>query len=138
MDGSDTLEEFSEWEEAVEDAMEEARLQGCRSELALQQQRSDDSGPAKVRRRSGIGPAKVRQRSGEGPAEVRRRSSGGPAATEAEATATKRKDTLSSGYHVENKEAWWAHNPQVPGSEPGSDTMLRIKKIGIEINLPCV
>ena len=100
MDGSDTLEEFSEWEEAAEDVMDKARLQGCRSELALQQQRSDGEGPAKVRQ----GSAKIRQKSGEGPAKVRRWSGGGPAATEAEATTTKRKDTLSSGYHVENKE----------------------------------
>ncbi|QCE07224.1 hypothetical protein DEO72_LG9g2241 [Vigna unguiculata] len=104
MDGADTLEEFSEWEEAAEDAMEEARLQGCRSELALQQQRSDGEGPTKVRRRSGGGPSKIRQKSGEGPTKVRRWSGGGPTATEAEATTTKRKDTLSSGYHVENKE----------------------------------
>jgi len=86
MDGSDTLEEFSEWEEAAEDAMEEARLQGCRSELALQQQRSDGEGstkvrqgPAKVRRRSGEGPAKIRRRSVEDPAKVRRRSGKSPA-----------------------------------------------------------
>ena len=110
MDGSDTLEEFLEWEEAVEDAMEEARLQGCRSELALQQQRSNGEGPArsgegsaKIRQKSGEGPTKVRRRSGEGLTVVRRWFGGGPAATEAEAT-TKRKDTLSSGYHVENKE----------------------------------
>jgi len=58
MDGSDTLEEFSEWEEAAEDAMEEARLQGCRSELALQQQRSGGGGLAG----SGEGPAAIWQR----------------------------------------------------------------------------
>jgi len=77
MDGSDTLEEFSE--EAAEDAMEEARLQGCRSELALQQQRSGGDGPAgsgKGPARSGEGPTKVRRRSGEGPAEVLQRSHG--------------------------------------------------------------
>jgi len=72
--------------------------------------RRSDEGPA----RSGEDPAEVRRRSGKSPAKVRRQSGGGPAATEAEATATKRKDTLNS------------------------DTMLRIKKIGIEINLPCV
>jgi len=72
MDGSDTLEEFSEWEEAAEDVMDKARLQGCRSELALQQQRSDGEGPAKVRQ----GSAKIRQKSGEGPAKVRQKSGG--------------------------------------------------------------
>jgi len=94
MDGSNTLEEFSEWE--AEDAMKEAQLQGCRSELALQQQRSGGGGPAKVRQ----GPAKVRRRSGGDLAEA-----AAPVATaEAQATATKRKETLSSRYHVENKE----------------------------------
>ncbi|QCD99488.1 hypothetical protein DEO72_LG7g770 [Vigna unguiculata] len=44
--------------------MEEARLQGCRSELALQQQRSDGEGPAKVRQKSGEGPTAVRRWSG--------------------------------------------------------------------------
>ena len=63
LSGQDDQEEFSEWEEAVEDVMEEARLQGCRSELALQQQRSGED-PAKVRQRSGKSPAKVRRWSG--------------------------------------------------------------------------
>jgi len=51
MDWSDTPEEFSEWEKAAENTMEEARLRGCRSELALRQRRSDSGGLAKVRRR---------------------------------------------------------------------------------------
>ena len=73
MDGSDTPGEFSEWEKATEDAMEEAQLQGCLSKLALRQWRSDGSGLAKVRRSSDEGPAKFRRRSdgGDGgPAEV--------------------------------------------------------------------
>jgi len=71
-----------------------------------------------VWRRSGEVPTKVRRSSGEGPTAataVRRRSGrGGGSSGDAEATTTKRKDTLSS------------------------DTVLRIKKIGIEINLPCI
>jgi len=135
MDGSDTPEEFSKWEEAVEDAIEEAQLQGCWSKLALWQRRSGDGGPegsgkglAKIRRRSDGGPAKVRRRSGEGLAAVRQRSGRGGSSSG---------DDRGRGNDDEKKK-WWAHNPQVPGSEPGSDTMLRIKKIGIEINLPCV
>ncbi|QCD86900.1 hypothetical protein DEO72_LG3g1429 [Vigna unguiculata] len=100
MDGSDTPGEFSEWEKATEDAMEEAQLQGCRSKLALRQWRSDGSGLAKVRRSSDEGPAKFRRRFGEGPTAataVRRRSGrGGGSSGDAEATTTKRKDTLSS------------------------------------------
>jgi len=50
MYGSDTPEEITELEDAVEDAMEEVWLQGCRLELTLQQQRSggDGGGPTAV------------------------------------------------------------------------------------------
>ena len=94
MDGSDTPEEFSKWEEAVEDAIEEAQLQGCWSKLALWQRRSGDGGPegsgkglAKIRRRSDGGPAKVWRRSGRGLAEA----VAPVAMTEVEATTTKKK-----------------------------------------------
>ena len=35
-------------------------------------------------------------------------------------------------------EAWWAHNPQVPGSKPGSDTkeLLRLPNLFVQNSKP--
>ena len=96
MDGSDTPEEFSEWEEAAEYAMEEARLQGCRSELALRQRRSG-GGPVGSNKGPAVAAAAVWRRSGRGG------SSSGDGRGRGN-NDEKKRYPLSSRYHVENKE----------------------------------